>query len=442
MVPPQKQTREHPELLREPVGRFPNLDALAAEGAVFESAITPAPACVPARTSILSGKYPSQTGVWHNNLDLNQSVPNLMGRFREAGYQTATFGKQHYAGAGTAFAAEAGPCLSEHVGYFHYAEPHDEALFDVVKYPGSIYQWIFGGRFPAAPEGTAEAVVVKKAVDWLDSRQPDKPFFLRLSFNGPHTPVSPPAPFVSFIDPRTDLPGGTELPEGSPRRLAEELRRCADASVLSAEQIAKMRQYCFGEVSFLDALFGQFPDSMRARDLLDNTVVVFLSDHGTHLGDYGLVQKQTFFDPVVNVPFIFWHPARIAGPTRFRTPVETRSLLPTLLDLSDLEPSSNEHSPSLASCLRSGREPELRPVFSEFSLNSFAPHIQHDGRLVMVRHGRRKLSACIDPEVHDVAVYDLHNDPHELTNCADDADYRAQREELLGLVRRHIEKAR
>lgn len=416
----------------------PNVDALAAEGAVFETAVTPAPVCVPARTSVLAGKYPCQTGVWHNHLDRRRAVPNLMGRFREAGYQTATFGKQHYAGAGTAFAAETGPCLSEHVGYFNYAERHNEALFDVVKYPGNIYNWIFGGRFPAPPEETAEAIVVKNAMAWLDTRPSGNPFFLRLSFNGPHTPVSPPAPFDSIVDPDIVLPGGTELPEASPGWLAKELRKCADASVLSPEQRRKMRQYYFGEVGFLDTLFGRLLDWMRKRGLLENTIVAYLSDHGTHLGDYGLVQKQTFYDPVVNVPFIFWYPSQIAGATRFHAPVETRSLLPTLADLAGLEPIPDGVSPSLASCLRTGREPEPRPVFSEFSLNSFAPHIKHHGRLVMVRQGNWKLSACVDPEINDVALYNLQSDPHELANCAAEDPCKSHREELLELVRKHL----
>lgn len=279
-------------------------------------------------------------------------------------------------------------------------------------------------------------------MDWLAERPRDNPFFLRVSFNGPHTPVCPPAPFDRMMDPCIELPGGTDLPEGSPDWLAKELRKCADASALSREEIRKLRQCYFGEVSFLDSLFGRLLDWMRGEGLLDNTIVVFLSDHGTHLGDHGLVQKQTFFESVVNVPFIVRHPQQIAGSSRFHTPVETQSLLRTLLELAGLDPVADGVSPSPASCLRTGREPEARPVFSEFSLNSFAPHIQHDGRLVMVRHGHWKLSACIDPAIHDVALYDLNHDPEERTNLAGDPACTAQRETLLAFVRKHISEAK
>ena len=213
----------------------PNIDALAKQGAVFERAITPAPVCLPARTSVLTAQYPSQTGIWHNHVDRHLSIPNLMVAFQEAGYRTASFGKQHYVGAGTAFEHEAGPCLSPHVHYFNYASEHDESLYDVVKYPGDIYNWIFGGRFPASAEETAEAKVIRQAIGWLESNQQQSPFFLRVSFNGPHTPVVPPEPFDSIVDPEAiDLPREAEsLPGSCPRWVSEELARCSAASALS-----------------------------------------------------------------------------------------------------------------------------------------------------------------------------------------------------------------
>jgi len=419
----------------------PNIDALAREGAVFGAAVTPAPVCVPARTSILAGKYPCRTGVWHNSIDLKAPVPNLMGRFRDAGYLTASFGKQHYGGRGSAFDTESGPCLSEHVHYFRYPEQYDESRHDVVKYPGDIYNWIFGGRFPAPAEETAEAQVVGKATEWLDAEGRSCPLFLRVSFNGPHTPVVPPEPFDRIVDAdAVKLPAeAEEMPEGSPRWLDEELSKCASAAPLSGEQIRKMRGYYYGEVAFLDSLFGRLLDGMRERGLLDNTIVVYCSDHGTHLGDFGLVQKQTFFEPVVNVPFIWWYPSGIAGGARFRTPVETQSMLPTLLELAGLEAPGAGYSPSLASCLSNGREPEQRPVFSEFTLASFAPHTKHDRPLVMVRDGEWKLSGCFDSDVSDLVLYDLERDPHERRNLAEDPASRQQRDRLLALVSAHLQ---
>ena len=398
--------------------RSPNIDRLAREGALFERAVTPSPVCLPARTSIMTGAYPSQLGVWHNDVDRRQPLPNLMSQFHQAGYQTASFGKQDYVGAGSAFEVEGGGCCSSEVHYYRYAPQYDEREYDVIKYPGEIYNWIFGGRFPEDASHTTEFQAIDLGLQWLESRDPERPFFLRISFNGPHTPVVPPAPFDQIIDSQgMALPPEAEgVPEGQPSWLSEELAIAASAAVLSPEAVHKMRRCYYGEVAFLDSQFGRLLDWMEAQGLLENTVVAYTTDHGTHLGDYGLVQKQTFYDVTVNVPYLFWCPGRIAAGTRIGTPVETRSLLPTLLDLAGLEGGAE----SLGEVLSSGCEPPARPVFSELTLASFKPHVQHEGRLVMVRDGNWKLSACLDPQVHDLALHDLAGDPYERRNLAND----------------------
>lgn len=422
-----------------PWARTPHLDRLAREGVVFENALTLAPVCMPARTAVLTGRYPAQAGVWHNADAMQTPVESLLPAFRDAGYDTASFGKQHYARGpdSPAFATEAGPCLSDHVGYFDYARPHDEATHDVVKYRG-VYPWIFGGRFPAPAAETAEARVVDEALHWLAHRDAAAPFFLRLSFNGPHTPVVPPAPFDTLIPPAAiTLPAEADsLPENSPRWLTHELARCASSEPLSVRDRDRLRQCYYGEVAYLDTQFGRLLDDLRARGLLDNCLVAFVSDHGTHLGDYGLVQKQTFFEPVVNVPFFFWAPGRIRSGARLRTPVGIHSLLPTLLDLAGV--SATAAAPSLAPSLRAATEPPAAPIFSELDLQSFAPHLSHHGRLVMVRHGDWKLSACVDPAVHDVTLHHLRQDPHERHNLADAPSHRHRRETLLRLIADHL----
>ncbi|MBS1676473.1 MAG: sulfatase-like hydrolase/transferase [Actinobacteria bacterium] len=442
--------------------RTPTLDRLAAEGVRFETALTPAPICAPARSAILTGRHPSETGIWSNDQAEGvagvqsdaaiRPAPPLTGAFAAAGYRTASFGKHHHlTDPPRAFQTqrhdvhehlaarerwEADLWLSSEVDYCGYAERWDQADFDVVQYPPEPFPWILAGRFPGDPSETAEARVVAEAEAWLGevAGAPD-PFFLRLSFNGPHTPVAPPAPWDTCVDPREIvLPGPTEVPAGSPPWL-HDYAAIASSARLSASELDRARQAYYGEVAFLDSLIGGLLDRMDARGLLENLVIVFCSDHGNHLGDFGLLQKQTFFDPAVNVPYLFWAPGLIGSPRVVRTPVGLIGLLPTLLDLLGLEVPRGLGGLSLAATLTGGVEPPARPVFSEFMPLA---EVRRADRLVLVRDGAWKLSARLGPELDELLLVDLGRDPEERVNLADDPAARPERDRLARLIAEHV----
>lgn len=441
--------------------RTPTLDRLAAEGVRFETALTPAPICAPARSAILTGRYPSETGIWSNDqaegvagvqadASMRPAAP-LTGAFAEAGYRTASFGKHHHlTEPPRAFQTqrddvhqhlaarerrEADLWLSKEVDYLGYAERWDQADFDVVQYPPEPFPWILAGRFPADWSDTAEAQVVAAAKAWLEgaARSPD-PFFLRLSFNGPHTPVAPPAPWDTCVDPGDiAIPGPTGLPAGSPPWLRD-YAGIAAASRLSGGELDRARQAYYGEVAFLDRLVGGFLDWMGERGLLKNLVIAFCSDHGNHLGDYGLLQKQTFFDPVVNVPYLFWAPGLIDAARVVETPVGIIGLVPTLLDLVGLGAPRGLDGLSLAATLTGGAEPPARPVFSEFMP---LVEVRPADRFVLVRDGSWKLSARLGPELDEMLLVDLADDPEERVNRAEDPAARPVRDRLARLIIEH-----
>jgi arylsulfatase A-like enzyme len=418
--------------------RTPTLDRLAAEGVRFEVALTPAPVCAPARSSILTGWYPNELGFWYNGSPLERQALPLTKAFELAGYRTASFGKHHsLVSEDPPFQTQVDLVLSDEVDYFGYAERWNQEEFDVVQYPPEPFAWVLAGRFPGDPALASEAQAVAGAKAWLGSLPADRPFLLRLAFNGPHTPVVPPAPFDTCIDPdEIGLPPREpELPAGAPQWL-HDLAAFSSAGRLTDAQIRRARQAYYGEVAYLDHLIADLLAWLDERGLLENLVVVFCSDHGTHLGDFGLVQKQTFFDPAVNVPYLFWGPGIVRPRPPVGTPVELRSLLPTLLDLAGLDDGEHVEDASLAPVLRDGVDPDPRPVFSELTLGSFG--IRHRDRLVLVRDGRWKLSACLDPEPGELLLVDLDRDPTERENLADDPDAAQVRERLLALAVEHV----
>lgn len=410
----------------------PNLDRLADDGVLFENAYTPSPVCVPARCSLLTGNFGSTLGVLHNQQHLAADARFLTWDAEQAGYRTASFGKKHYTfpRARQAFQTEGGRAIDDVVDAEGYPDPYRTEDYDVVQYPGVPRDlpgprrtWILAGTFPAPKEKTAEAENVDLAMEWLSCLSRSASFFLRLSMNAPHTPVVVPSSFLDRVDPDAiDLPlPGEETFAGKPPYESRLLRDFQGAHVLTRDQIRKARHYYYARVAFLDFEIGRFVDWMDRRSLLDNTIVAFLSDHGTHLGDHGLFQKQTFYEQVVTVPYFFWWRKLPRRGLRIKRPVNVHTLLPTLLDLAGVERHRNVDAPSLAGVIRSHREPLHAPVFSELKFGYQG--YRDDDRLVMARDGPYKLSLFQHSRQPDKYVgreegslYDMVEDPREERN--------------------------
>lgn len=421
--------------------RTPNLDRLAREGVTFTNAVTPAPVCGPARASLVTGQYPGEIGIWWNIGTPLPALEFLTEAFHQAGYRSASFGKRHYCASNSAFETEDVFEVSDAVDWYSYPEDCDPADYDVVQYPPEPYAWIFGGRFPREAAEKSEARAVAGAMAWLEGHDRAAPFFLRVSFNAPHTPVAPPEPYDTVIEPgAVALPREAEpLPPGCPDWVGTSLRSASDAGRLTPQEIEKARRYYYGEVSFVDSQVGALIDWMAGRGLLENTIIVFVSDHGTHLGDFGLVQKQTFFEPVVTVPYFFRYPKHVRPGVTLTTPVETRSLMPTLTALAGLEVPEALRDADLSETLLTGVEPAARPVFSEFTLGSF--RMRHDDRLVMVRDGAWKLSLCFPATsegYEDGALYHLESDPYERDNRYGRPEHVDVQQRLTRLILEHL----
>ncbi|HEY8500509.1 MAG TPA: sulfatase-like hydrolase/transferase, partial [Clostridia bacterium] len=404
---------------------------------VFNCAITPSPMCVPARISMITGKYPSETGMWNNKARKTEE-DYLTCYFKNAGYNTASFGKRHYETDESAFETEISIEYSDEVDAQDYNEKYDEKEYDVIKYRGKT-RWILGGVFPAAATETQESRLIEHAKKFLEQTG-NEPFLVRLSFTGPHTPVSVPQPFDTVIDDdRIKIPVETE---GRRKEMPSWARILADeysgSDRLTRQEIEKARRYYYGYVSYIDFEIGKFLGWMKNKGLLDNTIVVFVSDHGTHIGDYGFVQKQTFYDPVVNVPFIFWYPGHFKAETKINTPVETRWLLPTLLDIAGIDMPERTNCNFLTNTLKRGVEPESKIVRSEFILNSI-PRLDKD-RIFIVRDGEWKLSACYDENnrLKDVFLHNMLKDPYEQENLSHNDNYKKISDRLIKEIEKCI----
>jgi choline-sulfatase len=423
-----------------PWARTPHLDRLAQSGTRFTAAYTPSPVCVSARASILTGRYCSSIGIFSNHHVFNQEDPQFLTKvFSENGYQVASFGKHHYNCGQRAFDLEHNYVLGDRVHYFDYKVPVDEEEAGVVRYTGGKSPWLFAGRFPGTVDDTPEMHTVHQALGWMKARDTTPPFFLRVSLNAPHTPVVTPAPFDTMID-----PGSIQLPIDWSQDMVfvskthkDYLCDYAGTHRLTETQIRRARQCYYGYVACTDHILGRLLDVLEEMGVMENTIIVFVSDHGTHLGERGFFQKQSYWDASSRVPFFFSGTG--IEKQIVDTPVSTGSLLPTLIELAGLPIPKRAQFPSLHTTVRNSELPEERPIFSEIDYGIW--NYRNGDRYVMVRDGKYKLMLYHDPgdpgkfsAYDDRVLFDLARDPREETNLASQPVYAPLIDSLIAQI--------
>ena len=430
-----------------PWGASPSLDRLAESGTVFANAVTPAPLCVPARTSIMTGKTVEHHGVWSNaEVNLPASRDNLIKKFHDAGFSTASFGKSHYAGHESfpIFMTEREYLYSDSIDPVQYHKGFDEESYGVIKYPSPYTNWIMGGLFPEKEKMTGEYQATSSGLKWLDDHlksQGNAPFFLRLSFNGPHTPVSVPENWLEVVEKdKISLLSSNSWDKSTwPEWYAKDLWEYARADRFSKDEIELIQYYYYCQCAFVDSQIGIVLNYLEENNLMESKIVAFCADHGTHLGDYGFVQKQTFFEPVVKVPFIIKVPTSLSYSEtkdayrgkRIATAVSTAQLLPTLLDINGL--SSECDYSSLKDSVIDGIEPESSPVKSEYTFGSIAKWgITNEDHFRMIQKGEWKLMYSLEHQEEGL-LFNLEKDSLEQCNLYNDVTYTKLVKELQAL---------
>jgi arylsulfatase A-like enzyme len=313
----------------------PFLDALAREGVWFDRAYTTVPTCAPARISMLTGRYPSATRARtnHNVADATFQK-DLFDVFRDHGYRTALCGKNH------------SHVRREDVDFYFEAShlgADDDGSSEANQ---AFHDFLLATHFHMAREATPYPLaaqlpsrIVAKAEGWLDRNMEDAeegaPFFLWLSFPEPHNPYQAPEPYYSLFP-----------PEAVPENVADEsaldvkgfkFRWCRDAFERAfpgfQEDLPRARSNYLGMLRLLDDQVRRIVDFLEARGLRDDTLIVFLSDHGDFVGEYGLLRKGPELpEALVRIPFSVTGPGVQATPEPLRAHVSLADLFPTLCE--------------------------------------------------------------------------------------------------------------
>lgn len=358
------------------LAKSPNIDKLAAKGVKFDRAYCQFPLCNPSRTSFLTGLRPDTTRVYENATQFRQNRPDtqtLPQTFQRAGYFVARVGKLYHYGVPAQIGTDGlddGPSWQKVINPRGRDKDDEERDLIFTLNPQAKGSARYGGALSwLAADGTdAEQTDGKTAaaVVGLLAEQRDRPFFLACGFFRPHTPYVAPKKYFEMYPlesiPVPEVPADERQAHpaasfGSAKKeqekLTDDLRRAA------------IQAYC-ASTTFMDAQVGEVLAGLEKHGLAGNTIVVFMSDHGYHLGEHGLWQKMSLFENSARVPLVIYDPQARCNMQVSRRTVELIDLHATLADLAGI-PAPATDGTSLKPLLHDPAAPWDRPAFTQVS---------------------------------------------------------------------------
>jgi len=426
-----------------PAMRTPNLDRLAKGGVALGRCYGQNPLCMPSRVSFMTGQYPCRTGVLCNGPALPaERGPTCAEVFHDGGYVTAQLGKLHFE-PHDEMDLDPAPrgrygfdymALSEEPGCYEDAytrwlrTEHPEHV-EVMRVPRPADRGLSGGSFArwtvdAAAEVSHSGFGVTQALRFLKHGHRS---FLHVGMYAPHPPLNPPAEvFAAYED--ADVPPPRRR-EGEEADKPEPLRAMLGAhGTVSDGEWRERRRFFYAMCTLVDTQVGRLMDALEERGELEDTLILFMSDHGDMDGDHGMVSKQpSFYEEVMRLPVILHWPAGLPGGGRLDGLAEAVDLLPTLCELAGLPVPPEVQGISLAGRLRGDKGSPVR----------------RDVLAMHARPGREIWAMLRSEELKYIrygpgaeVLYDLREEPGEYTNRAADPQrdgrLHEMRERMLG----------
>jgi len=464
-----QQRADHLGCYGNPDIRTPNIDQLARDGVVFTESFVANVVCMPNRACMFTGRYPKANGVRENGIALRPSEAVLPEVLRRAGYRTASFGKIHLAPFGSENKEQREPW--ELVESHDYWQAHDSMP---LPYHGLEHVYFIGGhvhytyghyrqelerKHPGAhalmakahalvppteaPESWKAAipeelhyntVIADKTIEYLNARDGEDPFFIWCSFPDPHHPFVAPGPYCDMYDPQqiTFSPARREgeLDDLPPHfRASYEGRQLVggldwDMRTITDEHFREIIAHTYGMISMVDHNIGRVVKALDARGLLDNTIIVFFSDHADLMGDHWLGKKGPFlFRGLTRVPTVWRLPERYRANRESDALVSTVDLMPTLLDLAGVEAPAGVQGCSYKEVLTGAKRSVRDWAYIEYDESYINDRLRH------IRSKEWAITLYANSE-HGM-LFDLRNDPLELHNLWDTPEYQETKRELL-----------
>lgn len=411
--------------------KTPVLDKLVEDSTTFTKAYTPSPVCVPARYSALTGLYCHNTGLSKNGIMPRGDV-SIMETLRDAGYQTLGAGKMHFT-----FEGEGGMAMwgydkrytSEEVNgarrddYKNYLADNGYGYVkDIHGVRSEMYYTPQPSQLPAKHHHTTWAA--DKTIELIDERDKEKPFFLMCGIIKPHPPFEVPAPWNKmYRSPDMDfpfVPGDAESMQTYWNRIQNRYKYKSKGRDRELERM--IIAYYYGCISFIDYNVGRIFDKLREDNIIDDTLIIYTSDHGEMLGDYNCYGKRGFLDPAARIPMIVRWPGKEQGEKRTE-PVSLVDIIPTILEYTGVKSDLKYDGNNLFS------EEYNRPVVSQLGSGNI-------GMYMLVDETHKYFYSAPDNKEW---LLDTVADPKETHNGAEDMIYdektKEMREKLVEILK-------
>lgn len=283
----------------------PALDSLAEEAVVFDQCYTPAPVCVPARFSMYSGLYPAHSGCSNNNTSHAYQGEGFYRDFTAAGYQTCCVGKMHHTdlygpmGFSQRLTQEEMAAAEDDYTKFLLASPYSK-VFDYNGMRSELYYIPQVSQLPQAYHPTQW--VGDRSLEFLERCSGESPFFLMSSFIHPHPPFAPPSPWNKMYRSVAPDPYMPCKPGDFQDFLSD--RFVLDRVGISRQDLTLLKNYYYSCISFVDYQISRILNKLRELHVYDQTAILFASDHGEMLGDFGTMGKRSMLDAASHIPFL------------------------------------------------------------------------------------------------------------------------------------------
>lgn len=400
----------------------PNIDRLAEQGTLFERAYCQQTVCNPSRASVLTGMRPDTLGVWDLYTHFRQNKPDavtLPQIFMQNGYHAQCVGKIFHNWRQDDWKGDrVSWSVPEFLHYNTHGNDQPEVDGDL---PPNLASGAGGIECRDVPDNAYyDGRIAEKAVSVLkELQQNQKPFFLAVGFWKPHTPFNAPKKYWDWYNRETvPVPVNLDPPIGAPEIALTSSRYSGRDK---PDELREMHHGHLAAISYLDTQVGKVLDELDQLGLRDNTIIVFWSDHGLHLGEHGLTRKTTVFELDAAVPMIIATPDHPKG-QRVISLVELLDLYPTLTDLCDLALPSDVEGKSLVHLLDDPSRLYKSAALTQTPRPNYPKGKRPENMGYSLRTDRYRYNEWRNFDTKELIareLYDHVNDPQETVNVAE-----------------------